>query len=174
MLLQNQEKARSIYDTFKERLTQKNQMIQGLTDQVSQLKFMIDNAEKMFNAPFEEPEDMKRTAAYMLDTDAPLEALRPAMAVTTIADENERVVDLGGDGENAEVNLVSDGKMYVQNLESITEQMKEIHWSVLEAVVESGVSEVSAARRLVAEKVQDGGEPVSSEKHPESSSSWLR
>ena len=37
MLRQNQEKARSIYDTFKERLTQKNQMIQGLTDQVSQL-----------------------------------------------------------------------------------------------------------------------------------------
>ena len=31
MLRQNQEKARSIYDTFKERLTQKNQMIQGLT-----------------------------------------------------------------------------------------------------------------------------------------------
>ena len=39
MLRQNQEKARSIYDTFKERLTQKNQMIQGLTDQVSQLSW---------------------------------------------------------------------------------------------------------------------------------------
>ena len=42
MLKQNQEKARSIYDTFKDRLTQKNLMIQGLTDQVSQLKTKLD------------------------------------------------------------------------------------------------------------------------------------
>ena len=73
MLKQNQEKARSIYDTFKVRLTQKNEMIQGLTDQVSQLKFMIDNAEKMFSAPYEQPDDLKRTPAYLLDTDTPLE-----------------------------------------------------------------------------------------------------
>lgn len=164
MLRQNQEKARSIYDTFKERLTQKNQMIQGLTDQVSQLKFMIDNAEKMFNSPFEEPQDMKRTAAYMLDTDTPLEALRPAMAVTTVADENERVVDLSGSGEKSEVTLVSDGKMYVQNLESITEQLKEMHWQTFEIIVDSGVSEVSVARRLVAEKLIDNGESISNEK----------
>ena len=48
MLKQNQEKARSIYDTFKDRLTQKNLMIQGLTDQVSQLKTKLHREEYPF------------------------------------------------------------------------------------------------------------------------------
>ena len=78
MLKQNQEKARSIYDTFKERLTQKNQLIQGLNDQVSQLKFMIDNAERMFREPYVQPQEMKRTSAILLETDTPVDALRPA------------------------------------------------------------------------------------------------
>ena len=127
MLRQNQEKARSIYDTFKERLTQKNQMIQGLTDQVSQLKFMIDNAEKMFNEPFEEPEDMRRTPAYLLDTDTPLEALKPAMAVTTVTEANERVVNFEGAADKTAEDLISQGRMYVQDLKEITDQLKPIH-----------------------------------------------
>lgn len=164
MLRQNQEKARSIYDTFKERLTQKNQMIQGLTDQVSQLKIMLDNAEKMFTTPFEEPQDLKRTAAYMLDTDTPLEALRPAIAATTVAGENERVVDLTGNGDGNVQSLVTSGKMYVQDLDNITSQMKEVHWEALRLIVESGVSELSVARKLLIEKLTDENEPVSTDK----------
>lgn len=164
MLRQNQEKARSIYDTFKERLTQKNQMIQGLTDQVSQLKIMLDNAEKMFTTPFEEPRDMKRTAAYMLDTDTPLEALRPAVAMTTVAGENERVVKLIENEEGEIPSLVTSGKMYVQDLDNITDQMKEVHWEALRLIVESGVSELSVARKLLIEKLTDDNEPVSTDK----------
>lgn len=39
MLKQNQEKARSIYDTFKERLTEKNETIMIQMSQISQLKY---------------------------------------------------------------------------------------------------------------------------------------
>lgn len=164
MLRQNQEKARSIYDTFKERLTQKNQMIQGLTDQVSQLKFMIDNAEKMFNGPYEEPEDLKRSATYLLDTQTPLEALKPAMATTTVVDENERVVSFDGAADKDAVELVSKGSMYLQNTATITDQMKEIHWEIFRTVVESGLSEMSKLRMLVCEKVRDNGECISADK----------
>ena len=161
MLRQNQEKARGIYDTFKERLTQKNQMIQGLTDQVSQLKFMIDNAEKMFSEPYEKPEDEKRTAAYMLDTDTPLEALRPSMSLTTVAGENERIIDFEGAADKDAVEIISSGKMFVQNLDKIREKMKEIHWDILKCIVESGVSEMSAAKAVVIETLAKKDEPVS-------------
>lgn len=164
MLRQNQEKARSIYDTFKERLTQKNQLIQGLTDQVSQLKFMIDNAEKMFNEPYEEPSELKRSPAYMLDTDTSVDALRPAAAVTTVLDENEQVVNFDGAVDKDAVLLVSDGKMYVQDIEKIKSQMKDVHWDALAAIVENGVSEMSKARQIVCEKVSDNGEFIGTEK----------
>lgn len=164
MLRQNQEKARSIYDTFKERLTQKNQMIQGLTDQVSQLKFMIDNAEKMFNEPFEEPEDMRRTPAYLLDTDTPLEALKPAMAVTTVADANERVVSFEGAADQSATELISGSRMYVQDIKEITDQMKPVYWDIFTAIVDSGISEMAKARQLVCERVKDGDEIISPDK----------
>ncbi len=164
MLKQNQEKARSIYDTFKERLTQKNEMIQGLTDQVSQLKFMLDNAEKMFKSPYEEPDDLKRTAAYLLETDTPLDALRPAMSSTTVLDEHERVVTFDEGSATAVEDLVSKGSMYVHNTAQITEQMKQVHWDIFKAIVESGLSETSRIRMHVCENVTDDGEPISSEK----------
>lgn len=164
MLKQNQEKARSIYDTFKERLTQKNQMIQGLTDQVSQLKFMIDNAEKMFNEPYEEPDDLKRTAAYMYDTNTSLDALRPAISKTTIADENEIEVNFDGNDHIPRGDGVASGKLYVQNLDSIIEQMKNIHWEAFKLIVESGVSEVSKAKMLITERLRDNDEVISIEK----------
>ncbi len=164
MLKQNQEKARSIYDTFKERLTQKNQMIQGLTDQVSQLKFMIDNAEKMLNEPYEEPDDLLRTPAYMLDTNTSLDALRPSVSVTTVVDENERVVDFAGAADKNAVELVSDAKLYVQDLGKITANMKQIHWDALRLIVENGVSEMSKAKMLIYEQLKDGNDPIGSDK----------
>lgn len=164
MLKQNQEKARGIYDTFKERLTQKNLKIQSLTDQVSQLKYMIDNAEKMFNVPYEEPEENKRAAAIMLDTDTPLDALKPAISRTTIVGENERIVNFEEETDRAASEFVSEGKMYVQNLSSICDQMKEIHWKVFKVIVESGVSEMSEAKSVVSKTLSAEGEDVSPEK----------
>ena len=149
MLKQNQEKARGIYDTFKQRLTQKNQMIQGLTDQVSQLKYMLDNIEKTFEEPFEEPDDEKRTSAYLLDTDASLDSLKPAMSMSTVVEENERVVSFDKDSDNEVSDMVLEGQMYVQNLNSITDQMNDEHWKTFEYIVKSGVSETTAAKDLL-------------------------
>jgi len=163
MLKQNQEKARGIYDTFKERLTQKNQMIQGLTDQVSQLKFMIDNAEKMFSEPYERPEEEKRAEAYLLDTNTPVEALKPAIAMSTVVDENERVVDFTGAADKDAVEIVSSGKMYIQNLDAIRDQMKDVHWETLQCIVESGVAEVGAAKQIIRDKFAKSGNPISAD-----------
>ena len=155
MLKQNQEKARSIYDTFKVRLTQKNEMIQGLTDQVSQLKFMIDNAEKMFSAPYEQPDDLKRTPAYLLDTETPLEAIKPALAATTVVDEKEHVVSFEGTADKDAVNLISESSIYVEDITRITDQLKPVEWEILKVIVESGVSEMSKAKLLVNKQVMD-------------------
>lgn len=163
MLKQNQEKARGIYDTFKERLTQKNQMIQGLTDQVSQLKFMIDNAEKMFSEPYERPEDEKRAAAYLLDTNSPLDAIRPSMSMTTVEGENERVVDFEGAADKDAVEIVSSGKMFIQNLDKIRDQMKDVHWDTLKFLIESGASEMSTAKLAIRKGFASKGEPISAD-----------
>lgn len=164
MLKQNQEKARGIYDTFKERLTQKNQMIQGLTDQVSQLRVMLGNAEKMFLEPYSKPEETKRTPAYLLDTDSELEKIKPAMSGTMVMDDNERMVSFeeAVDKETAEV--AAKGSLYVQDISEITEQMKEIHWSIFKAIVESGISEMAGARKFVTETVKDGESLIGADK----------
>lgn len=164
MLKQNQEKAREIYDTFKERLTQKNQMIQGLTDQVSQLKFMIDNAEKMFSEPYETPDDEKRAGAYLLDTDTSLDALKPAIAMSTVVDENERVVDFAGAADKDAVGIISQGKMFVQELDKVKEKMKDIHWDIFKLLVESGVSEMTESRMLVRKVFNEKGMDMSADK----------
>ena len=164
MLRQNQEKARSIYDTFKVRLTQKNEMIQGLTDQVSQLKFMIDNAEKMFSAPYEEPDDLKRTAAYLLDTDTPLDAIKPSIAATTVIDDTEHVVSFEGTADKEAVNLISEATTYVEDLNRIKEQLKPVEWDILKVIVESGVSEMSKAKLVVNQQVVDDNTPVGPDK----------
>lgn len=136
-------------------------MIQGLTDQVTQLKFMIDNAEKMFSEPYEKPEDEKRTEAYLLDTNTPVEALKPAIAMSTVVDENERVVDFAGAADKDAVEIVSSGKMYIQNLDEVRAQMKDAHWDALKLIVESGVSEFSAAKHVVREGFAKNDEPIS-------------
>ena len=161
MLKQNQEKARSIYDTFKDRLTQKNLMIQGLTDQVSQLKTKLDQRN---DEPFEVPDDLKRTPAYLLETDTPLDAIRPAISNTTIAGENERVVSFDEGGTKSTGEGVTQAKLYVQNFNSITEQMKDIHWEVFKLLVESGVSELSRAKMMITEKLRDNDEVIGPEK----------
>ena len=161
MLKQNQEKARSIYDTFKDRLTQKNLMIQGLTDQVSQLKTKLDQRN---DEPFEVPDDLKRTQAYLLETDTPLDAIRPAISNTTIAGENERVVSFDEGETKSTGDGVTQAKLYVQNFNSITEQMKDIHWEVFRLLVESGVSELSRAKMMITEKLRDNDEVIGPEK----------
>ena len=164
MLKQNQEKARGIYDTFKVRLTQKNEMIAGLTDQISQLKTQLDKAEELFAKKYVPPEDQERAAAYMLDTNTPLDAIKPSMATTTVADKNEHVVEFEGSADKAAVNLVSEANTYIEDLSLITSKMKQVHWDILQLIVENGISEISKARTLVNQKIKDDDEIVSPDK----------
>ena len=46
---QNQQKSREIYEMMKKKLMDKNAVIAGLTDQVTQLKVMLDNAAEIFS-----------------------------------------------------------------------------------------------------------------------------
>lgn len=78
-------------------------MIQGLTDQVSQLKTKLDQRN---DEPFEVPDDLKRTPAYLLETDTSLDAIRPAISNTTIAGENERVVSFDEEEQNSPVRVL--------------------------------------------------------------------
>ena len=164
MLKQNQEKARSIYDTFKERLTEKNETIMIQMSQISQLKYELDHAESTFRETYNIPADMKRAPVYLLDTDTELEALKPAISSTTVLDENERVVSLDDADDKMIVDMVSKGSMDVQDLASITDQMKPVHWDVFQAIVESGLSEMSLIRMHICKNVKDEGEEISSEK----------
>ncbi len=164
MLKQNQEKARSIYDTFKERLTEKNETIMTQLAQISQLKYDLAHAEEKFLETYNVPADMKRAPVYLLDTDTELEALKPAISTTTVLDENERIVSLEDADDKKIVDIVSQGSMYVQDVTSITDQMKQVHWDIFQTIVESGLSEMSLIRMHVCKNVKDEGEAIGSEK----------
>ncbi len=164
MLQQNQEKARSIFDTFKISLKRKEERIVGLEDQISQIKTEFNDVLSRYEISFENPEDLKRIAAILLDTDAEVEKLRPPISSTTIADENERVVSFPEESTGDGLSAV-EGKLYVQDLGLIIEEMKPIHWEVLRFIVESGVSELSRAKLDVNSQVRDeNGDPLSPEK----------
>lgn len=74
----------------------------------------------MLNEPYEEPEDLLRTPAYMLDTNTSLDALRPSVSVTTVVDENERVVDFAGAADKMLLNWYLMRKLYIQDISKIT------------------------------------------------------
>ena len=70
-------------------------MITGLTDQVTQLKVMLDNAADIFSGNENEPDpDTDRTAAYLLDTDASVDDVRPAISEAEDLEEGEKVFDV--------------------------------------------------------------------------------
>lgn len=163
MLKQNQEKARSIYDLFKERLEQKNKLIEGHKDQISQLMYKVERAEEFFKKPYDKPDDCKRTPAYLMDTKTEVDALRPALGSTYI-DDNERPVDMDGAADKDSVPTVSNGHMYVQDLNDIINQMKEVHWDILKLIVESGKSETSEIRKMICRSIRDEEELIGIDK----------
>ena len=92
---QGQVKSREIYETMKRKLMDKNTVITGLTDQVTQLKVMLDNAADIFSGNENEPDpDTDRTAAYLLDTDASVDDVRPAISEAEDLEEGKRFLML--------------------------------------------------------------------------------
>ena len=164
MLKENQEKARSIYDVFKTSLSLKNEEIRFLNEQVAELKTKLTKIDQNKHDPYNEPEEMKRTAAYMLDTDSSVDQLRQTVSTSTVVEDNERLVEFNGSVEKDAVETAAKASLFVQDIKDITSQMKDIHWEIIELIVSNGISEMSRAREMICRNIKDEGEPVGTDK----------
>lgn len=145
---QNQQKSREIYEMMKKKLMDKNAVIAGLTDQVTQLKVMLDNAAEIFSGKAPADPDNDRTAAYLVETDSSVEDVRPALAETEALESGEKIVDMTTN-MTKEVETVSKSKTVtgkqqnfkVVDVEKIKDAMTDLMWTYLYVIGNSGLTE---------------------------------
>lgn len=163
---QNQQKSREIYEMMKKKLMDKNAVIAGLTDQVTQLKVMLDNAAEIFSGKAPADPDNDRTAAYLVETDSSVEDVRPALAETEALESGEKIVDMTTN-MTKEVETVSKSKTVtgkqtsfkVVDVEKIKAAMTELMWTYLYVIGDSGLTEYSEIKaeivRVSDKKISD-------------------
>lgn len=155
---QNQQKSREIYEMMKKKLMDKNAVIAGLTDQVTQLKVMFDNAAEIFSGKAPADPDNDRTAAYLVDTDSPVEDARPALAETEALESGERIVDMATN-MTREVETVSKSRTVtdskanfkVVDMEQVKSTMTDLMWTYLRVVGEKGLTEYPEIKMTINE-----------------------
>lgn len=163
---QNQQKSREIYEMMKKKLMDKNAVISGLTDQVTQLKVMLDNAAEIFSGKAPADPDNDRTAAYLVETDSSVEDVRPALAETEALESGEKIVDMTTN-MTREVETVSKSKTVVgeqQNfkvvdIESIKNMLTDLMSNYIFVLGDRGLNEYPEIKaeiaRISAKKVSD-------------------
>lgn len=144
---QNQQKSREIYEMMKKKLMDKNAVISGLTDQVTQLKVMLDNAAEIFSDKAPADPDNDRTAAYLVDNDSTVDDARPALAETEALESGEKIVDMATD-MTQEVESVTKSKTVsgkqnykVINIQEILNTMTDLMWTYLTVLGKKGLTE---------------------------------
>lgn len=153
---QNQQKSREIYEMMKKKLMDKNAVIAGLTDQVTQLKVMLDNAAEIFSGKAPADPDNDRTAAYLVDTDSPVEDVRPALAETEALESGEKIVDMTTnmtrEVENVSKSKTVMGKQQdfkVVDMEAIKKNMTDLMQMYVQVVGDTGLTEYSEIRAAI-------------------------
>lgn len=145
---QNQQKSREIYEMMKKKLMDKNVVISGLTDQVTQLKVMLDNAAEIFSGKAPADPDNDRTAAYLVDTNSPVEDIRPALAETEAIESGEKIVDMTTN-MTREVESVTKSRTVVGNqqnykvvdVKDIMGAMTDLMWKYVFILGDKGLTE---------------------------------
>ena len=158
---QNQQKSREIYDMMKKKLMDKNTVITGLTDQVTQLKVMLDNAADIFSgkdAPADPDND--RTAAYLVDTDSSVDDIRPALADTEALETGEKIVDMTTNmTQEAETVTKSttvtmkDKNFKVVDIAEIKSNLTPIMAAYIQVIGDTGLTEYSEIRNEIRERL---------------------
>lgn len=163
---QNQQKSREIYEMMKKKLMDKNAVIAGLTDQVTQLKVMLDNAAEIFSGNAPPDPDNDRTAAYLVDTNSSVDDIRPALAETEALESGEKIVDMTTN-MTREVETLSKSKTVtgkqknfkVVDLEAIKSVLTDLMWSYLYVLGSKGLTEYPEVKaevvRISEKKVSD-------------------
>ncbi len=170
---QSQMKSREIYETMKRKLMDKNTVITGLTDQVTQLKVMLDNAADIFNDKSELTDpDTERTAAYLVDTDSSIDDVRPVLSDADTLEEGEKVFDMASNitKEATEVSksttVPKEGPNYkVIDVQAIKATMTPLMWQYLQVIGEMGLTEFAEIRdevRKRSHKIADTKPPAES------------
>lgn len=163
---QSQMKSREIYETMKRKLMDKNTVITGLTDQVTQLKVMLYNAADIFSDKSELSDpDTDRTAAYLVDTDSSVDDVRPVLSDADILEEGEKVFDMASNitREATEVSrsttVPKEGPNYkVIDIQAIKAAMTPLMWQYLQVVGDTGLTEFAEIRDKVKERAPKTGE----------------
>lgn len=151
---QNQQKSREIYDMMKKKLMDKNTVITGLTDQVTQLKVMLDNAAEIFSDGVASVDpDNDRTAAYLVETDSPVDDIRPALADTESLEAGEKIVDMTTNIA-CEVETVTKSTTVSPNkpsfkavdMAAIKSNLTNLMWEYIRVLGDTGLTEYSEIR----------------------------
>lgn len=151
---QNQQKSREIYDMMKKKLMDKNTVITGLTDQVTQLKVMLDNASEIFSggAVPDDP-DNDRTAAYLVETDSSVDDIRPALADTESIEAGEKIVDMttniAHEAETVTKSTTVSAKntsFKVVDMEDVKSNLTDLMWTYIQVLGDTGLTEYSEIR----------------------------
>ena len=159
---QGQIKSREIYETMKRKLMDKNTVITGLTDQVTQLKVMLDNAADIFSGNENEPDpDTDRTAAYLLDTDASVDDVRPAISEAEDLEEGEKVFDVAK-SLTIETKNISQSKTVpkaeasyqVVDIGALKSAMTPVMWLYVQVVGDTGFTEYAEIRGEIIKRSQ--------------------
>lgn len=154
---QNQMKSREIYEAMKKKLMDKNQIITGLTDQVTQLKIMLDNAAEIFSGTeIPSDPDTDRAAAYLVETESSVDDIRPALGGTDMLEEGEKVFDMAtnitreADTVTGSKTVPKGGKEFkVVDVQAIRAAMSALMWDYIKVIGETGLTEYSEIRTEV-------------------------
>ena len=155
---QNQQKSREIYEMMKKKLMDKNAVIAGLTDQVTQLKVMLDNAAEIFSGKAPADPDNDRTAAYLVETDSSVEDVRPALAETEALESGEKIVDMTTN-MTKDVEMVSKSKTVTGNqqnfkvvdMDGIKKSLTDLMWNYILVLGDKGLNEYPEIKAAIAQ-----------------------
>ena len=158
---QNQQKSREIYEMMKKKLMDKNAVIAGLTDQVTQLKVMLDNVAEVFSGKAPADPDNDRTAAYLVEADSPVDDVRPALAETEALESGEKIVDMttnmtrDAEAITKSTTVTGGGQNYkVIDMETIKKNMTPLMTVYMQVVGETGLTEYSEIRAAIRHQVE--------------------
>ena len=141
-----QNQARKIYEKLVQRIEEKNMIITAQQTQLSQ--FQVRAASGLLDVSEEDiAEETERTTAYLLETNAEVDDIKPALETPEILDDNEAVVDFVATVSKETDKVVSAKKGVSKNKtatpDELLQQMKPEMWIVIEAIGNEGLSEQS-------------------------------
>ena len=141
---EKKKRSRKINEKFIQMMEEKNIAIATNQTLISQLRVKLSSG---FSEIEEEKiaEETGRTTAYLLDTNAKLEDIKPVLEMTEILENDESVIDfvknVSNETNTAMITKKAGSKNGIINTDILRQKMTTEMWRILEAIGNEGISE---------------------------------